>query len=197
MARITFFSFHYQRDVHRAMVVRNSWVTKADREDSGFFDSSVFESKQRDSDDALKAFLTDGLKNTSVTCVLVGAETTLRRWVRFEIFRSFMRGNGLFAVHVNGIKNLQQQVSDVGSDPFAAVAFAVTGDRLHFKEYKTSGWKPASDVGSMPLSDVAYNLNGMANNTFGCLFPTYDWMSDDGYNNLGGWIEQAAAQAAK
>ena len=74
MARRTFFSFHYKPDATRAWVVRNSWVAKVaqgEREDAGFFDSSVFEAAQRTSDDALKSFLSKGLKNTSVTCVLV------------------------------------------------------------------------------------------------------------------------------
>lgn len=79
MARRTFFSFHYKPDVTRAWTVRNSWMTKPDHEDVGFFDNSVFESKERESPDVLKRFLRDGLTNTSVTCVLVGAETTLRR----------------------------------------------------------------------------------------------------------------------
>ena len=75
MARRTFFSFHYKPDVTRAWVVRNSWVTKVaqgDRDDAGFFDSSVFEASQRESDDSLKRFLREGLNNTTVTCILVG-----------------------------------------------------------------------------------------------------------------------------
>src|ERR1700722_2673462 len=98
VARRTFFSFHYKPDVTRAWVVRNSWVTKVaqgDRDDAGFFDSSVFEAAQRETDEVLKRFLRQGRENTTVTCVLVGSETTVRRWVRYEIFQSFIRGNGL------------------------------------------------------------------------------------------------------
>ena len=196
VARRTFFSFHYRPDVHRAMVVRNSWVTKADREDSGFFDSSVFESKQRN-DDALKAFLLDGLKNTSVTCVLIGAETSLRRWVRFEIFRSFMRGNGLFGIQVGGIKNLRQETCGAGGNPFSALAFTIEGDRLKFQEYMATGWQWARDVGSMPMSEVAYDMRGMTNHTLSNLFPVYEWIADGGFENLGDWIESAAGHAGK
>ena len=42
MTRRTFFSFHYNNDVQRAWVVKNSQVVK-DHEDTGFFDSSAFE----------------------------------------------------------------------------------------------------------------------------------------------------------
>jgi hypothetical protein len=200
MARRTFFSFHYKPDVTRAWVVRNSWVTKVaqgDRQDAGFFDSSVFEASQRESDDALKRFLREGLKNTTVTCVLVGAETCLRRWVRYEIFRSFMRGNGLLAVRIHTIGSLHSQATVAGTNPFDTVAFTVDGDLVKFKEIKTTGWQLASDVGSMPLNEVAYNLGKCANHMFSCLFPIYEWNSDDGYNNIGKWIETAAKQAGR
>ena len=96
MPRRTFFSFHYLPDVWRAWNVRNSWVVKPENEiDRGFFDNSVFEAKQRESDDALKVFLREGVENTSVTCVLAGNETWSRRWVRYEIARSVLKGNGV------------------------------------------------------------------------------------------------------
>jgi hypothetical protein len=60
-----------------------------------------------------------------------------------------------------------------------------------------TGWAAAQDVSSMALSDVAYNLGGMTNNTFGCLFPMYDYIADNGYNNLPAWIEHAAKAAGR
>ena len=163
----------------------------------GLLDSSVFESKKRESDDVLKRFLLDGLKNTSVTCVLVGAQTTLRRWVRYEILRSFMRGNGLLAVRIHSVADLKKQACARGSDPFRSLAFTVDGDRVRFKEYMTSGWKAARDVGSMPLGEVAYDLGGRKNHRFSTLFPIYDWDDDDGYQNLAYWIEEAADDAGR
>lgn len=200
VARRTFFSFHYKPDVTRAWVVRNSWVAKVaqgEREDAGFFDSSVFEATEREGVEILKRFLRDGLQNSTVTCVLVGAETTLRRWVRYEIVRSFIRGNGLLAVRVHTIAGFNKLQCAEGANPFDALAFTVEGDRLRFKEYMQSGWEFARDVGSMPLTDTAYDLGGRTNHTFSAVFPIYDWQANDGYNNLGIWIEAAARQAGR
>jgi hypothetical protein len=200
MARRTFFSFHYKPDVSRAWVVRNSWVTKVaqgERSDAGFFDSSVFEANKRESDDALKRFLREGLNNTTVTCVLVGAETCLRRWVRYEIFRSFIRGNGLLAVRIHTIGSLHSPASASGDNPFDCLAFTVDNDIIRFKETTTIGWQPASDIGTMPLRDVAYSLGGRTNHTFATMFPIYDWAADNGYDKLGAWIESAAKQAGR
>jgi len=200
MARRTFFSFHYKPDVHRAWNVRNSWVTKVaqdGRKSAGFFDSSVFEAAQRTDDDSLKRLLRDGLKNTSVTCVLVGAQTTLRRWVRYEILRSFVCGNGLFAVHIHTMKNLQGQTSTKGGNPFDDLAFEVAGDRVRFREYMTSGWEYSGDLTSMPANDLRYDIGTMTNHTFSSLFPTYNWSGDNGRDNLGDWIEEAALVAGR
>jgi len=66
MVRRVFFSFHNERDFQRAHVGLNSWVTKPDRAEAGFFDSSVIEGKKKTSDDALKRFLNEGLRGSSV-----------------------------------------------------------------------------------------------------------------------------------
>ena len=107
----------------RAWNVRNSWVTKVaqgERSSAGFFDSSVVEAAERENVETLKTFLRNGLKNTSVTCVLVGQHTALRRWVRYEIFRSFMRGNGLLAVRINSIATPKVDPRQLAQILFAA-----------------------------------------------------------------------------
>jgi hypothetical protein len=74
--------------------------------------------------------------------------------------------------------------------------FTADGDQLWFKEYMTNGWS-ARDVGSMPLGDVAYDLGALTNQTLASLFSIYEWDSDNGFNNLGKWIETAAEQAGR
>jgi hypothetical protein len=201
LVRRTFFSFHYQVDVTRAHVVRNSWVTKEEREDAGFFDASIFESKKRAGDDTLKSFLTEALKGTSVTCVLIGGQTAFRKWVRYELVRSFHRGNGLFGIRIHSIKNLDRppQPGTYGDNPFDHLAYRVdsNNDRVYWQEKNNGQWEGYNDVPSMALSDVAYDLNGKLHHTFSTQFYVYDWALNDGYNNIKTWIDQAAEQAGK
>lgn len=98
---------------------------------------------------------------------------------------------------IHSIAGLDKRTTAAGSNPFDNLAFSVDGDRLRFKEYMTSGWKFARDVGSMPLDDVAYNLGGYTNHRLSRLFPIYDWEEDDGYDNIGDWIEAAADRAGR
>ena len=98
MAKRIFFSFHYQDVIDfRANVVRNHWRYKDDREAAGFFDASLWESSRRTGDQALKRLINEGLKNTSITVVLIGQHTYARRWVRYEIMKRKMETEGLWA----------------------------------------------------------------------------------------------------
>lgn len=196
MARRTFFSFHYQLDVSRAQVVRNSWVTQ-DRQDAGFFDASVFEAKRREGVEILKRFLREALNGSTVTCVLAGTQTAARRWVRYEVVQSFRRGNGILCVFIDAIKNLQQLPALRGANPLDQLAFRVNREQVTFLEMNNGVWEEYRDAPGMNVADVAYDLKGMTNHTFSNLFYAYDWNAGDGYTNLAAWIETAARNAGK
>lgn len=163
MARRTFFSFHYERDIWRANVVRNSWVTR-EREASGFFDASLWEEAKRKGDAAIRRMIDAGLANTSVTCVLIGAETADRDYVAYEIEQSYNAGKGLLGVRIHSVKDRFSQTDFAGSNPFQG--FTVT--------------------------DAYGRRTSLAS-----VVPIHDWVRDNGYSNLGSWIESAALQAGR
>ncbi len=146
MARRAFFSFKY-KDVSRAMVVRNSWVTQG-KEASGFIDAADFEEVKRKGDTAIKNWINSQLKGTSVTVVLVGEKTCDSRWVKYEIEKSIEIGNGLLGIDVSKIKDLQGNTSD--------------------------------RCGKIPKG-----------------YDFYLWNNDEGYKNMGDWIEKAAKDAGR
>ena len=110
MARRVFFSFEYEHDVSRAMVVRNSWVTQG-KEAAGFIDAADFEEVKRGGDVAVKRWIRNQLSGTSVTVVLVGSHTCSSRYVEYEIEQSEARGNGLLGIDVSKIKDLDGETS--------------------------------------------------------------------------------------
>lgn len=140
MARRVFFSFHYERDIWRANVVRQSWVTQ-DREAAGFWDASLWEEAKRSGDEAIKRMIKKGLANTSVTAVLIGAETSSRRWVDHEIKASYGVGNGLLGVYIHNINDQDLRTDSKGSDPFASIYIERNNRRVYFTElYSTYDW---------------------------------------------------------
>jgi hypothetical protein len=149
MVRRVFFSFHYERDVWRANIVRNSWVTKPNTQSAGFIDAAEFEKIKREGDEAVRKWIDSQLKGTSVTVVLIGKETADRKWVQYEIEKSIERGNGILGIYIHNIKDKDGNTDSKGKNPLD-------------KEYST-----------------------------------YDWVEDDGYNNIGEWIEEAAKKAGR
>lgn len=144
MARKVFFSFKYE-DVSRAMVVRYSAITKGE-EAAGFVDKADFEKIKEQGNQAIKNWIDTQLKGTTVTAVLVGAETCASRWVKYEIEQSIKRGNGLLGIDVSKIKDLNGKTSE--------------------------------RCGQIPTG-----------------YGFYLWIKNDGYKNLGDWVEKAAKAA--
>jgi hypothetical protein len=153
MVRRVYFSFHYEGDVWRVNQVRNSWVTKPDRETRGFQDRAEFEAVKRQGDDAVKRWINRNLEGTSVTVVLVGENTCDRKWVRYEIQRSIERGNGIVFIKIH---NLKDQAGNTCPE------------------------------GAMDFGDI--DVSG---------YPVHDWVYEDGYNNIGDWVEAGAAEAGR
>lgn len=193
MAKRVFFAFHYQDVIDfRANVVRNHWMTKPDREEAGFFDASLWETAKKTSPLAVKRLINSGLDGTSVTCVLIGSQTHARPWVRYEILKSYKKGNRIFAVHINPIPGKDKLTKQPGLNPldFVGVTFSSSGETVTLHEYMNGAWKefPEIDDGaSYRVSPVAqqYRGNGYRLSQW---FRTYDWVADDGYNNFSQWV---------
>jgi hypothetical protein len=148
MARRAFFSFHYERDVWRAGQVRNSWVTK-DRESAGFWDSADWEAVKKKGNAAIEKWIDDQLKGTSVTVVLIGAETASREYVLYEIEQSHDRGNGMLGIYINKMKDSSGKTDTKGANPFDKFTFKNSAGRV--VTYPTYDW--VDDDGYDKLGD--------------------------------------------
>lgn len=119
MARRVFFSFHFERDILRVGQIRNSNLLRAGDTPSGFVDSADWESIRRQGDDAVRRWINSQLEGTSVTVVLIGAETANRPWINYEIIESVKRGNGLLGVYIHNVRDLRLQTDSQGANPFS------------------------------------------------------------------------------
>lgn len=192
MAKKVFFSFHYQDVIDfRANVVRKHGTFKLSSKDAGYYDSSMWEKAKKESKIALKKLINGGLKNTSNTCVLVGSETYKRPWVRYEIFKSFMTGNHLFAVHINGIKDKNQKTKNLGLNPFDFVGlYAKDKDTLDLVESKSNKWYYYKEIDSK--STFISKNHGLPIGTttkFSKFYNIYKWNGDNGFQNFKNWVQ--------
>jgi MTH538 TIR-like domain (DUF1863) len=117
MARRVFFSFHFDNDIWRTNIIRQSNVVNGvDR--VGFYDHSEYEEAVRKGDKAkIRRMIDENLKGTSVTIVLIGSETANRPWVQYEIEKSIEQGNGLLGIHIHMLKDQYQRTSLRGPKP--------------------------------------------------------------------------------
>jgi len=121
MARSVFFSFHYQKDVWRANQIRNLHIVTGCAA-AGFQDGSLWEETKKKGDAAIKKLIDDGLVGTSVTIVLIGSETSNRKYVSYEIQQSLARGNGLLGIRIHNLKDKDGKASVMGNIPTALTA---------------------------------------------------------------------------
>lgn len=193
MAKRVFFSFHY-KDVaeFRANVVRQHWVTKPNREISGYYDKSIWETAQTQGDIALKRLINAGLDGASTTCVLIGTQTYERPWVRYELLKSFKMGKHIFGVHINSIASKDGRTKIKGPNPleYVGVKFSDSGLTATLLEYRSDRWREYEKIdGSASFRvEVAQKYRG---NSFRLseLFSVYDWVSDRGFENFAQWAD--------
>lgn len=96
------------------------------------------------------------------------------------------------SISIHSIANLQKQTELAGTKPLACLDGKINGT-LFFTRYDGSKW--LSDVSSMPAKDIVYGLGGRTNVTLADAFPTYDWVTIRGFDDLSTRVESAAKVA--
>ena len=104
MARKVFFSFHYQRDLWRVNVVRNSGAIEGISA-AGFHDASLWEETKRKGDVAVKKLIDSGLDGTTVTVVLIGAKPQIANMCHTRSSKASRVGMEYWAFRINNIKD--------------------------------------------------------------------------------------------
>lgn len=99
------------------------------------------------------------MEGTSVTVVLIGAETLERPFVQYEICKSLQRGNALIGIHIHDIKDMRTLLTSSKGNVHTVVGYYNDGRNVYFDE----------------VCDGIYN-----------------YIIQNGYANMGNWIEEAA-----
>lgn len=213
--RKAFFSFHYD-DIMRVNVVRNVW--KIAHPDNAlmrsFYDSSLWESRKLEGDEAVKRLIRDGVCNTSAVCVLAGSDTWERRWVRYEIARAIIDGRALLTVHLNSIRHHVTKTLDAcGDNPLSFMAIGKVQDNalqpvryyLFERRLASNGvagrkwvWDRYDDY-TLQVDLPAWVTEpkpGFVTPLSDCAVE-YDYIADNGHRNIGSWIDRAAQRAGR
>lgn len=198
MARSVYFSFHYQDVIDfRANVVRNSGRFR--KKGDIFRDASIWEEAEEKKVNKIKSLIDAELKGAGVTCVLIGSETYSRRWVRYEIIKSFEMKKGQVGVGINWIKDKFGNIKFwPGENPFEYLKLKVTDDgkEINVFEQKEDSWISFKDLPVMKNLHFKEKYFG-SDFKLSRLYNTYSYDWNNGKANFPSWIEEAANNAGR
>ena len=126
MAHRVFYSFHYKPDNWRAAMVRNIGAIEGNKPAP----DNDWETITAGGDAAIKTWIAKQIKGRSCTVVLVGSNTTGRKWINHEIIKSWDEGKGVVGIHIHGLENSDRKVSTKGKNPFALIGYGNTNQKL-------------------------------------------------------------------
>lgn len=112
--RQVFYSFHYANDNWRASQVRNIGAIEGNKSAP----DNDWETIKRGGDPAIKKWIDDQLHYRSCTIVLVGSETYDRKWIKYEIEKSWNEGMGVLGIRIHNLKDSLGRQTSVGRNPF-------------------------------------------------------------------------------
>lgn len=189
MAKRVYFAFHYQDVVDfRANVVRKHNFAEG-VESAGYYDHSIWEEAKKKSPVALKRMINAELEGTSVTAILIGSHTCVRRWVRYEIMKSIERGNRVIGIHINSIAGKDQLTKPLGPNPFDYLGLQISNDgkRGTPAEWDGSKWIAYADLDAFAINEQPVANRGKLLQLSHWL-SVYDWVAGKGYEKFSTWI---------
>ena len=119
MKRQVFYSFHYEPDNWRTSQVRNIGAIEGNK----LVSDNKWEEIKRGGDFAIKKWINSQMQNRSCTIVLVGANTANRKWINYEIDKSWANKMGIAGIYIHGLKNQDKYISKKGVNPFDYIGY--------------------------------------------------------------------------
>lgn len=124
MARKCFYSFHYEPDNWRAATVRSIGAIDGNEPAKDNDWESI--ASGADEDKKIQTWIAAQMKGRTCTVVLIGKDTANRKWINYEIVKSWDEGLGIVGIHIHGLKNSDGYISTQGQNPFDYITHGPT-----------------------------------------------------------------------
>jgi hypothetical protein len=155
--RQVFYSFHFKNDVMRVSQIRGIGAL----EDNKPVSANDWEEVKKKGDTRIKKWIDDNMNYRSCVIVMVGEETSKRKWVKYEIKKAWNERRGVLGVCIHNLNCPNNGKSNKGANPFDS--FTLDKGKKKFK-----------------LSSVVKCYNPSSSDAY-----------NDIKNNLQDWIEEA------
>lgn len=125
MKRKVFYSFHFDNDVMRVQQIRNMGVLEGVEPVS----PNTWEEIKR-TDQGVKDWIESNLAGKSCLVVLIGSETTNRKWVKYEIKRAWELGKAVVGVYIHRLNCPRNGCGTKGANPFDQFTFKTNDGKI-------------------------------------------------------------------
>lgn len=151
--RQVFFSFHYSADNWRASQVRN--MGKVD--ESSTFSDNDWEEVRLKTDKAIKEWINSQMEKRSCLIVLIGSNTSGRKWIKYEIEKAYDLSKGIVGIYINKLKDKDGNQSSKGANPFYNI---YTSDGKRLSQFVTA-YDPPSTTSQGAYADIKDNIESL------------------------------------
>lgn len=114
MARKVFWSFHHQPDHARATQVRSIGIV----EGNNSLADKEWAALGAKGEVAVQRWIDSQLAGRDCTIVLIGAQTAGRRWIKYEIDKSWNDKKGVLGIYIHNLADAGGAKSAKGKNPF-------------------------------------------------------------------------------
>lgn len=115
MTRKCFFSFHYAPDNWRVSTIRNIGAIEGN---PAALDND-WEEVIGGGDRTIENWINNQMQKRTCTIVLIGENTANRKWINYEIKKSWENRMGVVGIYIHGFKDSEGKTSHQGSNPFS------------------------------------------------------------------------------
>jgi len=148
--RQVFFSFYYDKDNWRAGQVRNMGKVN----ESSTFSDNDWEEVKKKSDADIKKWIDAQMQMRSCIIVLIGSQTSGRKWITYEIEKAYELGKGIVGIYVHNLKDKDGNQSSKGSNPFFNI---LNKDNKRLSGFVTA-YDPPYSTSTKVYDDIESNI---------------------------------------
>lgn len=151
MARKCFYSFHYTPDCWRVSKVRNIGAI----EDSKPANDNDWETITKGGEAKIKEWIENQIKGRTCTVILAGSNTANRKWINYEIIKSWDKGLGVLVIYIHNLTDRMGLQCTKGSNPLDYITHGPTKTKL---SSIAKAYDPPKTVSSDVYNYISANL---------------------------------------
>jgi hypothetical protein len=147
-----YYSFHYARDHWRVQQIINMGAIEGQR----ILNAQDWEEVKRQGDKAVQRWIAEQMAYKTAAVVLVGSQTSTRRWVDYEIRYAWDNKKPLVGIRIHGLADRAGYTDARGANPFSNVALEGGGTVNDYVPLFDPSGRNSQEI----YADIKANLKG-------------------------------------